>query len=382
MESDTRGLASAQQLAMVLALACVCGRRGFAQESDLVAKPIFEGSLDAALAGLELSEEPRAFFYGGPARTSREFLKVHLLDTEAVTASRNWRRAVHSGFDGKQTSLHLGGDAPLPLPGRARFSLDSVGLTTVAWWALDDEASWSHVRILERGEMKWEADFERLQWTDVSGDGQRVAFGTRAGTLVFDRSGAQSNGLPPAERGILSAKGAWLALDSGAGAEHRFTLTRLEPELTSSFLAYGQAVSLAFDAKDRRIARVSPGLLQVFRLEAGGAQLEFERMAPDGFVWRSAALDDGERLAAGRIRVERRTKRERPAKGEPRETEKESPGTAWIAVDLFAADAAQPEHHALWEAELWNSRSPELSFGASGRLFCIVWPSAFELAQP
>jgi len=100
------------------------------------------------------------------------------------------------------------------------------------------------------------------------------------------------------------------------------------------------------------------------------------RSAPDS-EWRDVAFGPKGRLALSHLRVERKPH------GEPGDFEDPlRPGLAHAGVAVYEPPNEQPVLVREWTVEYWNHESPQIAFDRSGRLYAIVWPSAYEIELP
>jgi hypothetical protein len=341
-------------------------------------RPIYQGSSEAPVAALLLLPEPVTYVTGPGAPEGNDHVE-RLEEGEQVTLSRDWKHLVRSRFAPGKTSIEFG-QRTVELRGRAGLALDSDGRTIVTWTQRDeDELTDQDERDHElsihdsAGEVLHRAPIAYPEWVDVAPRGERIALAQPGETLVLAREGEVIGRYPAARRGALSAEGTWLALET-PGASPRFVMVRVGRD-TAAFDVTEPAVALAFDTGSTRLARVTQRRLQLYRLGEDEVEPVSERAPPEGFAWRSAAFSGEGRLAAGRIQIVARPQRHPADPPEP-----DTPGQAFLAVDVFptlTGPDAKPIS-AVWEVPDWNNRAPEVAFGPSG-LFAVSWPSAFEV---
>jgi len=138
----------------------------------------------------------------------------------------------------------------------------------------------------------------------------------------------------------------------------------------------GPGRALLFDPQSKKLVHVSD--TEALVLDVEDSQLTSVRHAPPaGSEWRDAAYDDQGRLAVSYIRVERE-----PQRAEDDPDDPFRPGLAHVGIQLFAPATPNPVAQADWDVPLWNHSSPEIAFAANGRLYALVWPSAFEVPLP
>jgi hypothetical protein len=367
-------------------LACSCGKEtrgaGGQEARELGVKPLYEGSLEAPLLGLVLAEPVSVLLHDPPAPGSSQVQWERVEANHFVTLSRDWTRILRFSLGPESTSAYFRSvEEPTQLPGLARFALDSTGATTVAWLTPGEDSGRASLWIGDQqGEQVEKVDVPGLLWVDVSNDGRRLAYGTSAESVVLTRKAERLDHAAAGIFGALSARGAWLAvereLDEGDEA-HVLTLMRLDPPLSKDIPVTGDGLQLVFDPGEGRLARVSSRSVQTIWLGGAEPAVERELQAPEGSDWRSAAFEENGRLALGRIQVSQRPKRFPKEEALP-----DLPGKARFFVEVFEPGATAAGARGSGDVALWNGRSPEVAFAGNGRLFAVVWPSAFEVVLP
>src|SRR5688572_21980560 len=368
------------ELGLAAGLALVAGQAGVQERELLFPKSLDHLAPALSVEGVQLAA-PMTVFYRGATETTQEDWKA-VGEDEVLVQSSDWTQALKSGRkDGGWTWFERPPEGTRrEQKGDLRFVIDAARRTTLAFSKEADEAGMREVLSLgPEGEVLARLTVEGLRWVSVSDDGARFTIATGSFVRVLERSGAQV--LPDLKEatvsGALASDGAWLAVDLSASGSGRVKWISLrEPQAVPVAFDVSAPGHVAFGSAHDLAAHVTPREVALFQLDDGGPKLLRRLSVPDGFVWRAAAFDVEGRLALGRIRIERRAKRD-PSD----QANHFRPGAAHLAVDFFASIAGQPVSTE-WEVSLWNYAAPALAFAIDGRCIADAGHSAETLKPP
>jgi hypothetical protein len=337
---------------------------------------LFSGTTSAAIVGLVLGRgpEPTVYFRKGGGAVQESPTVIGIRPDEILALSQDWTRGVRTTFEEELTKPELVQDS-------ARLPIDwtlTVGATSILAWSRADPPDDQRPRawILRPGsERELSLPRSPILWASLAIDEAHVALGLRDSTVVFGSAGTEVARFPMAELGQLSPTGEWLALSHALEDVHLLELIR--PSSGSAIYLRTEPVDgLVFDPTGSLLCVVSRRVIRVLDLKQGQAREARALLAPPDQEWRSAIFDRQGRLAVGAIRDVQRARRPGREPNRPPVA-----ASATIVVQVYAPALDQPPVEARLNAGDWNAESPEIAFDPQGRLFTVVWPSAFEVKQ-
>lgn len=343
------------------------------------ARPLFLGSPEAPIVGLRLGDEPEVLYRELTRKADPPVRGQRLPREERATFSRDWTQVVVHRIEEGLTRARTQEGFEFELDGPQHLSLDGVGRTLVANELAPRDPRERVVRILgPAGQELAALRVDGLRWVSLSRDGERIGLGTPQAVRILRRSGDDAwPALAGASvAGELSADGSWLALQRAQSLELHALRGQPSQGSVGSF-AVEPGLALRFDGRSKWLAHLSEATARVFSIGPGPLVPEMSVSAAPLTEWRGAAFAPDGRLVLSYLRVER------VPRSEPGDLENPlRPGLAHAGIQVFEPPSQVPMFTKEWTVEDWNQASPEIAFDRKGRLYAIVWPSAFEILLP
>lgn len=333
----------------------------------------FQGSEVEPVVGLDLGGEPRAFVQALAPAKSTPPGAIRLERAQNVFFSADGSQHVLVEIHDGKTQVELPSRSHTTLGGQYWFELESSGRVVVAVSEAPRADGQHELLVLdENGNVLTTVATPEPLWVALASQGSRIAIGTASGVRVVARDGSEVSSFPgESESGALSEQGEWLAFEQTTAAEPRLVITRVGGQQAVRGFPVSRGTALVFSPDGHQLAHVAADKLQVFTLE-NEVRLAFQRAPPTGNRWRDAAFDERGKLVAGRLRVDKPL-HDKVEGGATRGLS----GVAQVGVETLG-ESGEVLSAKEWLVDLWSAASPELAI-AHGRVFALVWPSAFEV---